>query len=62
MAYSIADRITKISRTSPKNNLETNEEDILRERFIPPELRYKSINDLRLREESYFLFKINKII
>ena len=30
----IADRITKVSKTSQENNSETNEEDILRERFI----------------------------
>ena len=39
----IADRITKVSKTPPKNNSETNEEEILRERFIPPELKYKII-------------------
>ena len=32
----------------PKNNSETNEEEILRERFIPSELRHKVINNLRL--------------
>ena len=32
-----ADSITKVSKTSPKNNYETNEEEILRERFIPSE-------------------------
>ena len=52
----IAYRITKVSKTSSKNNSETNEEEILTERFIPPELRHKFINDLRLREER--LFKI----
>ena len=36
----IADRITKVSKTSPKNNSETNKE-ILREIFILPELRHK---------------------
>ena len=30
----IADRITKVSKTSQENNSETNEEEILRERFI----------------------------
>ena len=39
----IADRITQVSKIPPKNNLETNEEEILRERFIPPELKYKII-------------------
>ena len=49
----IADRIMKVSKISPRNNSETNEEEILRERFIPPELRYKVINDLRLKGENY---------
>ena len=35
----IADKITRVSKTSPKNNSETNEEKILGERFIPPERR-----------------------
>ena len=51
----IADKITRVSKTSPKNNPETNEEDILRERYISPELRQKSINDKRLNEENYLL-------
>ena len=54
----IADKITKASKTSPKNNSETNEEEILRERFIPPELRHKVINDLRVKEENYWISKI----
>ena len=49
----IADSIMKVSKTSPKNNSETSEEDILRERFIPPGLRHKIINELRLKEENY---------
>ena len=48
----IADKITKVSKVLPKNNSETNEKEILRERFIPPELRRKIINDLRLKEEN----------
>ena len=44
----IADRIKKVSKTSPT---ETNEEEIVRERFIPPELRHKLFDDLRLKEE-----------
>ena len=58
----IADRITKVSKTSPKNNSETNEEEILTVRLIPPELGHTIINDLRLKEENYWLFKINIII
>ena len=46
----IADKITKVSKVLPKNNSETNEKEMLRERFIPPELRRKIINDLRLKE------------
>ena len=30
----IADKITGVSKTSPKNNSETNEEEILREKYI----------------------------
>ena len=44
----IADRITKVSKTSPQNNSETNEEEILRERYISPEQKQKIIDDLRL--------------
>ena len=44
----------EVSKTLPKNNLETNEEEILRERYISPELRQKIINDLRLKEENYW--------
>ena len=48
----IADKITKVAKTSPKYNSETKGEEILRERFIPPELRQKIISDLRLKEEN----------
>ena len=44
----IADRITEVSKTLPKNNSEKNEEEILRERFIPSELTHKIIDNLRL--------------
>ena len=37
----IADRITKVSKTSPNNNSRKNEEEILRERQISPGLRHK---------------------
>ena len=52
----IADKITRVSKTPPKNNSETNEEEILTERFIPSELRQKIIDDLRLKEKNYRLF------
>ena len=59
----IADKVTRASKISPKNNSETNEEEILRERFLPPELRHKIINDLRLKEKSYWkLFVDLKLI
>ena len=45
----IADKILRVSKSSKQNNSETNEEEILRERYISPELRYKIIDDLRLR-------------
>ena len=44
----IADRITKVSKTSPLNNSETKEEEKPRERYISPEQRQKIIDDLRL--------------
>ena len=44
----------KISKTAPKTNSRTNEEEILRERYISPELTHKIIDDLRLKEESYW--------
>ena len=51
MDNKIANKITKISRTSQQNNLETvtNEHDkeIPKERYIFPEERQKIINDLR---------------
>ena len=37
----IADKITRVSKSSPKNNSETNEEEILRKKYISPELRQK---------------------
>ena len=44
----------KDSITSPKNNSETNEEERLREKFIPLALRHKNINDLRLKEKENY--------
>ena len=44
------------SKIWPKNNSETNKEEILREKYISQELRQNIIDDLRLKEESY---KIN---
>ena len=44
----IVDKITRVSKTSQKNNPETNEEDILREKYTSSEQRQKIIDDLRL--------------
>ena len=52
----IADKITGVSKTLPNNNSGTNEEEILTERFIPSELIQETIDDLRLKEKSYWLF------
>ena len=41
----IADKITRVSKTSPKNNLKANEEETLREKSISPQLRQKNIDD-----------------
>ena len=49
----IADKITRASKTSPKNNSARNEEVILREKYISPELRLKIIDNLRLKDENY---------
>ena len=49
----IADRNTKVSKTSPKNNSQTNEEEILRGKFVAPELRHKIVNDIRIKEKKY---------
>ena len=50
-----ADRITKVSKTSSQNNSQTitNEEEILGERYISPELRREISDDLRLKTENY---------
>ena len=47
----IADKITRVKRPR-KDNLETNEEEIPRERYISPELRQKIIDDLRVKEKN----------
>ena len=43
----------RVSKTSPKNNSETNEEEILWEKYISQELRQKIVVDLRLKEEKF---------
>ena len=47
----IADKTTKISKASRKNDWEMNEEEILREKYISPDLRQKIIDDLSLKED-----------
>ena len=41
-----ADRDSKVSKNSPHNSSETNEEKILGKRYISPEKRQKIIDDL----------------
>ena len=48
----IADKIARAAKTSPKNNSETNEEKMLREKYISTELRQKVFDGLRLKEEN----------
>ena len=36
-----------------QNNLETNKEEILREKYISPKLRHKVVDDLRLKGEKF---------
>ena len=50
----IADKITTIRKTSPRNNSETNEEEILRERYI--------FQDKIIKTKNYWRLKINIII
>ena len=38
---------------SPQNNSETNEEEILREKYISPEPRHKIADVLRLKVENH---------
>ena len=49
----IVDKITRASKTSPKNYFDKNKEAILRERYISPTLRQKIIDDLRLKQEKF---------
>ena len=44
----IADNITIVSNFPPQNNSGTNEEENRRKIFIPPKLRNKITDDLRL--------------
>ena len=48
----IADKITRASETSHKNNSETNEKEIHKERYKSPNLTEKIIDDLRLKKEN----------
>ena len=44
----IADKITRVSKTLPQNNSGTNEEQILRERYLSPEQRQEIVDHVRL--------------
>ena len=46
----IADKIVGVSKTLPKTNLETNEEETRRKIFILSELGHKFNDDQRLRK------------
>ena len=54
----IADKITRVAKKSPKKVSETKEEEVIREKYISPELRQKIIDDLRLKEENFSWFNI----
>ena len=41
----IADKITRVSKASPKNNLKTNEEETLREKIYNTATKTKNIDD-----------------
>ena len=43
--------MTRVSKSSPKNNSETNKEEILREKYVPLELRKKNYWWPRIKEE-----------
>ena len=43
-----ADKITRVGKSSPRNNLETIEKEIPRVRYISPEQRQNIIGNLRL--------------
>ena len=49
----IADKITRVSKTFPKNNSEANEKETFGEKYVSQELRQKIIDDLRLKEENF---------
>ena len=58
----IADKVTKASKTaSPKNNSQTNEEEILKERYTSLEPRQIIINYLRLKEERFKMTQYNTL-
>ena len=44
----IVNKMTRVSKTSPQNNSETNEEEILRETYISSKERQKIIDDIRV--------------
>ena len=46
----IPDKIRRVSKTSPQNNSKINKEEILRKKYISPEVK-KKLDDLRLKED-----------
>ena len=58
----IADKITRASKTSLKNNLKINEEELLREKYVSPDVRQKIIDVLRLKEQNcQKILQINRL-
>ena len=46
----IPDKIRRVSKTSPQNDSKINKEEILRKKYISPEVK-KKLDDLRLKED-----------
>ena len=52
--HKITNKITWVSKTSPKNNLETNEQKILRKRFISSDVRQKIWSKIKWRNILFY--------
>ena len=59
IANKIAGKITRVSKALPQKNSVTNEEEILRERYISVVERQQIIDDVRYNNG---IFKNNKLI
>ena len=46
-------KLQECQKLLQKNNLEMDKEEMLREKYISPKLRQKTIDDLRLNEENF---------